>query len=161
MNNTNNTFAADQIEELRRQYSAITGIDPCQPPYQKLIAELDAMPQAMLSQLAGAKIPFVSRLAQNRVVKTTGLACYHSEMGETRPADAVIDASLAHYGKHYFLKTPLTLKGRGVEFLGTLKAENLYASAQHKAGWNEYKVTIRAFEAICDQHKVAVECLLD
>lgn len=96
-----------------------------------------------------------------QIAKTTGYEGYTPEMGETRPADAAIDAQLAHYGKHYFLKTPLTLSGRGVEFLGQIKASDLVPAAQHKAGWNEYKVTIKAFERICEQHKVACEHLLD
>ena len=45
------------------------------------------------------------------------LATYYPEMGEAKPL-AQIEASLGHYGKHYFLRTPLTLSGRGVELLG-------------------------------------------
>lgn len=91
---------------------------------------------------------------------TAGLACYTPEMGEARPADATIDAQLGHNGKHYFLKTALTLSGRGIEHRGTLTAAQLAPQAQHKAGWNQYKVTIRAFDAICAAHKVACESLL-
>ena len=89
-----------------------------------------------------------------------GLVGYYPEMGEARPADAAIDAQLSHYGKHYFLKTPLVLTGRGVEHLGTLTSAQLTPAAQHKVGWHEYKVTVRAFEAICRTHKVASESLL-
>ena len=99
--------------------------------------------------------------APMHIAHTTGLEGFHPEMGETRPADAVIAATLSHYGRHYFLKTPLTLSGRGVEFRGQLKAADLVPTARHKAGWNEYKVTARAFERICAEHKVAMEMLLD
>jgi hypothetical protein len=81
-------------------------------------------------------------------------------MNEARPDDAVIDARLSHYGKHWFLKTPLVLRGRGIEHLGTLTADRLVESAQHKVGWHEYKVTERAMERIQKEHKVACECLL-
>jgi hypothetical protein len=91
---------------------------------------------------------------------TTGLAYYYPEMGEAKP-DAKIEASLAHYGKHYFLKSEVELTGRGVEFLGTLKASDLVPAAQHKAGWHQYKVTMRAFDKICREHRASCELLLD
>lgn len=98
-----------------------------------------------------------------QIAKTTGLDVFHPEMGEKRAADAVIDASLSHYGKHYFIKTAphIMLKGRGIKHLNTLTAEQLTPQAQHKVGWHEYKVTIAAFEALCAAHKVSVEQLLD
>ena len=91
-----------------------------------------------------------------------GLHCYHPEMGQKKPA-AQIEAHLAHYGKHYFLDTPLTLKvGRGVEFLGVYKPEHLTPGAgQRRVGWNKYKVTMRAFEAIREKYAVSLEMLLD
>ena len=88
------------------------------------------------------------------------LTGYHSEMAEKRPTDATIDAQLSHTGRHYFLKTPLTLAGRGVKLLRTLRAEELVPQAQHKAGWHEYKVTESAFERITTEHHVAMEILL-
>lgn len=86
---------------------------------------------------------------------------YTPEMGERRPDDAVIDAALGHYGKHYYLKTPLVLKGRGIEYLGTLTAGELVSQAQHKVGWHSYKVTCAAMERIEREHKTACESLLD
>ncbi len=88
------------------------------------------------------------------------LTCYHPEMNEPRPADAQIDARLSHYGKHWFLRTPLVIKGRGIVGLGVETAESLVPSAQHKAGWCKYKVTEKAFKAICAQYNVASELLL-
>lgn len=89
-----------------------------------------------------------------------GMIGYYSEMGEKRPAAATIDATLSHTGKHWFLKTALTLKGRGVSLLRTLQAKDLVPQAQHKVGWHEYKVTDAAFEAIKTEHCVACEFLL-
>ena len=87
------------------------------------------------------------------------LTSYYPEMKEDRPA-AQIDASLGHYGKQYYLKTPLVLKGSGIVHTGTLTAEQLVPSAQHKAGWHTYKVTLAAFDAICEKYEVASESLL-
>lgn len=89
-----------------------------------------------------------------------GLACYYPEMGEPKPA-AQIEATLYHYGKHYYLKSEVRLTGRGVEYRGTLEAKDLVPAAQDKVGWHEYKVTLRAFEAICREHRVSHEMLLD
>jgi hypothetical protein len=89
----------------------------------------------------------------------TGLACYYPEMGDAKP-EAQIEASLGHYGNHYYLKSQVLLSGRGVQFLGTLKASDLTPAAQHKAGWHEYKVTMRAFDSICREHRVSHEMLL-
>lgn len=91
-----------------------------------------------------------------------GIHAYHPEMGQKKPA-AQIEAHLAHYGKHYFLDTPLTLKvGRGVEHLGVYTSSQLTPGAgQRRVGWNKYKVTMRAFEAIKAAHSVSLEMLLD
>ena len=87
------------------------------------------------------------------------LAIYYPELNEAKP-EAQIEASLAHYGKHWFLRTPLTLKGRGVVDRGPLKASELTEKGQRLAGWNQYKVTERAFKTICDQYEVVTESLL-
>ena len=96
-------------------------------------------------------------------MKTTeqqaGLIGYHPEMGEAKP-EALIDASLCHYGEHYYLTSRVALSGRGVQFRKTLQSTDLTPAAQHKAGWHEYRVTVKAFEQICKQYRVAHEMLL-
>lgn len=62
-------FSPAQIAELRAEYSKIKTIDPCKPTYTKLIKLLDSSSQARLNQLANSAIPFVSKLANNRVIK--------------------------------------------------------------------------------------------
>jgi hypothetical protein len=86
------------------------------------------------------------------------LLCYHPEMGEARP-EAPIEASLSHYGRHYFLRTRLNLKGRGVTHMGVLTESRLVPGSR-LVGWNEYKVTTAAFERICSEHDVSSELLL-
>lgn len=85
------------------------------------------------------------------------LTSFYPEMGQKKPEDTQIDASLSHYGRHWFLRTPLELKGRGIVHLGTETAETLTPAAQHKVGWHKYKVTEKAFEAICAKYSVATE----
>lgn len=86
------------------------------------------------------------------------LHCYHPELNEPKPG-AQIEASLAHYGKHYYIKTPLALKGRGIEFLETFSAQTI--NNPSKVGWHNYKVTLAAFDKICREHSVSSELLLD
>lgn len=64
-----NKFSAAQLAELRKKYSGISGVDPSGPSYKKLASLLDSLPQEQLKQLSGAGIPFVSKLALNRVKK--------------------------------------------------------------------------------------------
>lgn len=93
---------------------------------------------------------------------TAGLHGYHPEMGEAKP-QAQIEAHLAHYGKHYYLDTPLTLAlGRGVKHQGVYKSSDLTPGiGQRRVGWNRYEVTIAAFDKIKAAHAVSFEMLLD
>ena len=100
-----------------------------------------------------------AREAADKAAQTHGLLGYYPEMGEQRP-DALIDAHLGHYGKHYYITSQVELKGRGVRYRKTLTASDLTPHAQHKVGWHEYCVTERAFEKICRQYRVAYEMLL-
>jgi len=61
---------------------------------------------------------------------------------------------------HWHLWTPLTLQGRGIIHLQTATAETLAPCAEHQVGWHQYRLTDKAFESICSQHRAAVERLL-
>ncbi len=60
-------FTPQQLAKMRDEYGKISTIDPSGPAYKQLIAMLDKMHVDNLKTLAGAKIKFVSGLAQNRV----------------------------------------------------------------------------------------------
>ena len=60
-------FTSQQLAKMRDEYGKISTIDPSGPAYKQLIAMLDKMHIDNLKSLAGAKIKFVSGLAQNRV----------------------------------------------------------------------------------------------
>jgi hypothetical protein len=87
------------------------------------------------------------------------LTSYYPEMGEKEPGNTEIQARLGHYGRHWFLRTKLALKGRGVVFLKTETAETLVPGSRY-VGWHQYKVTEKAFESICREHNVTSESLL-
>ena len=60
-------FSPQQIAKLRDEYGKISTIDPSGQAYKQLVAMLDRLELDDLKTLAGAKIKFVSGLAQNRV----------------------------------------------------------------------------------------------
>ena len=84
---------------------------------------------------------------------------YYPEMNQDKPA-ANIEARMARYSNHWYIKTPLELKGRGIRFENTLTPEQLTEQGQRLVGWHEYRVTDKAFETLCKKHDVVTECLL-
>lgn len=86
------------------------------------------------------------------------ITTYYPEMNHPKPASK-IEGRFSPDQKHVIVKTPLALKGKGVKHLGVLTAGQLTPQAQHKVGWNEYKITIAAAKAMTDV--VAVELLLN
>lgn len=63
------SFSPSQIAALKAEYSKINTVDPSSDTYKKLIAMLDRLDLKSLQSLAGAEIKFVSKLAQNRVMR--------------------------------------------------------------------------------------------
>lgn len=58
-----------QLAKLRREYSKIKVVNPEDEGYRKVCAMLDKMDDNQLSQLANAKINWISSLANNRIIK--------------------------------------------------------------------------------------------
>jgi hypothetical protein len=90
---------------------------------------------------------------------------YYPEMKQVKPDHRFYDmeATPSYDYKHYYIQTPIELKGRGIKFLQVLKAE-LYHNTDriaYKMGWNEYKVTQRAYDKLQDEYKIVREALLD
>jgi len=63
------SFSSSQIAVLKAEYSKINTIDPSSDTYKKLIAMLDKLDLKSLKALADANVKFVSKLAQNRVMR--------------------------------------------------------------------------------------------
>ena len=92
-------------------------------------------------------------------VEVPGVYCYTPEMGGQKP-DCQMEASRGYYGKHWFIDTPLYLKGRGIELIKKYQEKD-FCSKDHRVGWNEYRVTNRAFEKLKEKYSIPQECLLD
>lgn len=85
---------------------------------------------------------------------------YHPEMGEKRP-ECEIEASLCHGGRHWYLRTLLVLKGRGIKLEGQIKPGQMCGPrAAELVGYYQYKVTMRAYDALEAKYEIAVEALL-
>jgi len=89
-----------------------------------------------------------------------GIKPYTPELGEREPA-CKMEARICHYGRHYYIDTAETLKGRGIEFIEKLTSDRLNIHGDYKAGWNKYRVTSRAFEILKDKYPIRMEMLLD
>lgn len=92
-------------------------------------------------------------------VEAPGVYCYTPEMGGQKP-DCQMEASRGYYGKHWFIDTPLELKGRGIELIKKYQEKD-FCSKDHRVGWNEYRVTNRTFEKLKEKYSISQECLLD
>ena len=121
---------------------------------ERLLAKLEANRRWEAESVAMLDMLKSVQSTGNPAESLVGHVSYHPEMGEEKPA-AEIEASLSHYGRHWFLHTPLTLSGRGVKRLDTEPQDG-----QRRAGWHRYKVTEKAFEILSQQHRVVSESLL-
>ena len=79
-----------------------------------------------------------------------GTYLYTPEMGQQKPENCDIEAGLCYYGKHYWLKTKLDLKGRGIT-----------KNERSCDGYNEYTVTALAFSKLKEKYRIAYESVLD
>lgn len=86
-----------------------------------------------------------------------GVKVYHPELGERKPA-VKMRASLSWYGTHYFIDTPIELKGRGIVQEDAHWCEG---TQEAREGWKTYRVTKKAFEKLKEQYPISMECHLD
>ena len=94
----------------------------------------------------------------NRIAK--GVYAYTPEMGQRKP-NCQMKATLGHYGKHYYIDTPLELKGRGIELLKQYQSKDLTGPGQYMVGWYSYRVTTLAYDKLKEKYSISSERLLD
>ena len=93
-------------------------------------------------------------------VEGTGVYSYTPEMGDQKP-DCQMEAQLSYYGKHYFVDTPLKLKGRGITMIKQYEEKDFCTPGNYRVGWYEYRVTKNAFAKLKEQYSISMERLLD
>lgn len=79
-----------------------------------------------------------------------GTYLYTPEMGQKQPEECEMQAGLCYYGGHYWIKTKLELKGRGIT-----------RNEPSRDGYNNYTVTKLAYSKLEKQYKIAYESNLD
>lgn len=95
----------------------------------------------------------------DRIAK--GVHLYTPEMGQRKP-NCQLEARLSHYGRHYFVDSPVELpKGRGIELLKRYEPDDVNGAVNRKVGWYSYKVTVRAFEKLQKQYSISMVSHLD
>lgn len=83
-------------------------------------------------------------------VNGAGTYCYTTEMGQKQPEECEMQAGLCYYGGHYWIKTKLELKGRGIT-----------KNEPSQDGFNNYTVTKLAYSKLEKQYRIAYESNLD
>lgn len=89
--------------------------------------------------------------------RINGVHCYTPELGGRKPSTNM-EARISHDGKHYFINTPLELKGRGITELETSWLDGCQKQLEN---WRKYRVTPAAFEKLESAHPISMQCLLD
>lgn len=79
-----------------------------------------------------------------------GTYTYTPEMGQKEPEGCQMQAGLCYYGKHYWIRTRLELKGRGIT-----------KNEPSENGLKNYTVTLKAFEKLKTQYAISFESCLD
>lgn len=79
-----------------------------------------------------------------------GTYLYTPEMGEQKPDGCEMEAGLCHGGDHYWIRTPLELKGRGIR-----------KDEPARDGLNNYTVTKLAYSKLKKQYRIAYKSYLD
>lgn len=87
-----------------------------------------------------------------------GTYTYTPEMGQKKPEGCQMEASHSYYGGHYFVDTPLELKGRGIT---EIEAHWVKGCRKQIENWKTYRVTKKAFEKLKEQYTISMECCLD
>lgn len=86
-----------------------------------------------------------------------GTYCYTPEMGQQKP-DCQMEAQHSYYGGHYYIDTPIELKGRGIT---PVEAHWIDGCKKQIENWKCYRVTKNAFEKLKEQYTISMECCLD
>lgn len=86
-----------------------------------------------------------------------GTYSYTPEMGQEKP-DCQMEAGHCYDGKHYWVDTPIELKGRGIT---PLECHWIEGCKKQVEKWKSYRVTRKAFEKLKEQYTISMELNLD
>jgi hypothetical protein len=83
---------------------------------------------------------------------------YSPSTGQRRPIAQIEGYCIID---NYYLSTPLELKGKGITFLKKYTNEEAATNTDLHAGWNQYKVTLKAFDKLKEHYAIMTESLAE
>lgn len=96
------------------------------------------------------RLDLASPVQDTGKAENPGTYLYTPEIGQKEPDNCQMVAGLCYYGNHYWIRTPLELKGRGIT-----------KNEPSRDGLNNYTVTKLAYSKLEKQYKIAYESNLD
>lgn len=93
-----------------------------------------------------------------QTAKKPGTYLYTPEIGQQQPEGCQMEARRAYYGKHFFIDSPIDIKGRGIT---AVEAHWIAGCKKQIENWKCYRVTNAAFEKLQQQYSISIECCLD
>lgn len=123
---TTEGFTTAQIGKLKKAYSTVSTVDPTSPTYKKLTKMIKSQDKDALTQIAKAKVNFVSQIAATELRRTHNIKLKASEfMEEIEMNESEFKTVRGKDGKNYDVK--ISMDGKKFKFRVTNKTGNIGA----------------------------------
>lgn len=123
---TTEGFSAAQLVKLKKAYSTVSTVDPTSPTYKKLTKLIKSQDKDALTQIAKAKVKFVSQIAATELRRAHNIKLKASEfMEEIEMNESEFKTVRGKDGKKYDVK--ISMDGKKFKFRVTDKTGNVGA----------------------------------
>lgn len=123
---TTEGFTTSQIGKLKKAYSTVSTVDPTSSSYKKLTKMIKSQDKEALTQIAKAKVNFVSQIAATELRRTHNIKLKASEfMEEIEMNESEFKTVKGKDGKKYDVK--ISMDGKKFKFRVTDKTGNVGA----------------------------------
>ena len=123
---TTEGFSAAQLGKLKKAYSTVSTVDPTSPTYKKLTKMIKSQDKDALTQIAKAKVKFVSQIAATELRRAHNIKLKASEfMEEIEMNESEFKTVRGKDGKNYDVK--ISMDGKKFKFRVTNKTGNIGA----------------------------------
>tara|TARA_B100001094_G_scaffold281089_1_gene292318 strand:- start:1420 stop:4218 length:2799 start_codon:yes stop_codon:yes gene_type:complete len=123
---TTEGFSAAQLGKLKKAYSTVSTVDPTSSSYKKLTKMIKSQDKEALTQIAKAKVNFVSQIAATELRRSHNIKLKASEfMEEIEMNESEFKTVRGKDGKNYDVK--ISMDGKKFKFRVTNKTGNIGA----------------------------------
>tara|TARA_B100001093_G_scaffold152979_1_gene145780 strand:- start:525 stop:1853 length:1329 start_codon:yes stop_codon:yes gene_type:complete len=123
---TTEGFSTAQLGKLKKAYSTVSTVDPTSPTYKKLTKMIKSQDKDALTQIAKAKVKFVSQIAATELRRAHNIKLKASEfMEEIEMNESEFKTVRGKDGKKYDVK--ISMDGKKFKFRVTDKTGNVGA----------------------------------